>query len=211
MGFNITEASEKVGIKESTLRKWEEDFKIDVPRNRRGYREYTEEIIKIFENIKGYKDSNHGENTIIRKLGLHDAFIQSEQPGNLERKEEVIEVTYNLHESLKDIETSLIARMDDKLDSIMELSEKYSRASYEVGSLKSELKSAYEKIDILKEKYEEKLHLITDGSGKDINNLKKDLEKTEFEKQQIFEENEKLKAELEKQKSKTLFQKLFGK
>ncbi len=210
MGFNITEASEKVGVKESTLRKWEDDFKIDVPRNKRGYREYTQEIIKIFENIKGYKDSNHGENTIIRKLSLHDAFMQPDQPENNGIREEVVEVTYSLHESLKDIETSLIKRMDDKLDSIIELSEKYSRATYEVGSLKSQLKSAYEKIDLLQEKFDEKLFLITDGSHKDINILKKDLEKSEFEKQQILEENEKLKAQLEVQKNKSLFQRLFG-
>lgn len=56
MEFSIGEVAGKLGVNKQTLRKWEKDFNLKVPRNEMGHRYYTEYEVEILENIQNMKD-----------------------------------------------------------------------------------------------------------------------------------------------------------
>ena len=53
--YTISEASEKLNLETHVLRYWEEELNLEIPRNEMGHRYYTDEEIKVFENIKHLK------------------------------------------------------------------------------------------------------------------------------------------------------------
>jgi DNA-binding transcriptional MerR regulator len=54
--YTISEAAEKMSLETHVLRYWEEELKLEVPRNEMGHRFYTEHEVTIFENIKLLKE-----------------------------------------------------------------------------------------------------------------------------------------------------------
>jgi DNA-binding transcriptional MerR regulator len=66
--YSINEVSEMIGINTSTLRNWEQEFKLKIPRNNRKHRYYTENEIKILSTIKEGREENHSIETIKRAL-----------------------------------------------------------------------------------------------------------------------------------------------
>jgi len=52
--YSVKEISALIGISTTTLRNWEEFFSVPVNRNGLGYREYTENSIKIFKKINSW-------------------------------------------------------------------------------------------------------------------------------------------------------------
>lgn len=55
--YIISEAAEKTGIESHVLRYWEEELKLDIPRNEMGHRYYTDKQLQLFRQIKELKDS----------------------------------------------------------------------------------------------------------------------------------------------------------
>lgn len=188
--MNIKEVTIKTGLNEHTLRKWEKDFKISVPRNDSGYRDYTEETIKKLLAIKALREADNGINTIKNHF-------QTEQPiYNLDNPETILNTgkDENLIQALDIMQKNLIS----KLDIVDNLSEKLSRASYEIGKLQAE-----------KAGIEEKLLLITDGNNKDITNLKNEIQKLKQENDKLRFGNEALEKELETEKRTAWYKKIF--
>lgn len=56
---SITQASELLNIKDVTLRKWEKDFKINIPKNELGHRYYTQKELDLLKQIKDFKDNGY--------------------------------------------------------------------------------------------------------------------------------------------------------
>ena len=104
---------------------------------------------------------------------------------------------------IRDNQRYIMDTLDSKLNSIIDLSEKYSRASFEIGKLQAELSSS-----------EAKIKLISGTADKDIFGLQKELEKLaankdkEIEKQKLEIDN--LKSELQKEKTKPWYKKIFS-
>ena len=53
--YLISEAARQTGVEAHVLRFWEEELKLEIPRNEQGHRYYTEEHIAVFEHIKNMK------------------------------------------------------------------------------------------------------------------------------------------------------------
>ena len=53
--YLISEAARQTGVEAHVLRFWEEELKLEIPRNEQGHRYYTEEHIGVFEHIKNMK------------------------------------------------------------------------------------------------------------------------------------------------------------
>lgn len=72
--YTINEVAEKLELNSQTLRKWENDFDLKIPRNDMGHRYYTDKEIELFENIQGWKDKGASKKVINSYLGRVDQF-----------------------------------------------------------------------------------------------------------------------------------------
>lgn len=78
--YSIKDVSKITGIKETTLRKYERDFEIKIPKNEQGYRYYTEKEINLYSWIKSMKEKGAGTEIIKNLLEKSmDAIEQKEQ------------------------------------------------------------------------------------------------------------------------------------
>lgn len=199
--MKINEIAETLNITQNQLRHWEEVFSLKISRDKKNQRLYTDEDIRTFQAIKALRDSDNGLETISRKLNINP----------ISGLDEITDDNINLMSSIpKAVETMIrdnqkyiMDVLDSKLNTIVDLSEKYSRASFEIGKLQAELSSS-----------ESKVKLISDTSNKDISGLQKQIEKitadknNDLEKQKIEIKN--LKAELQKEKTKPWWKKILG-
>lgn len=75
-GYSIAEVSEMVDLREPTIRKYENDFKIKTPRNELGHRCYSEEHIEVLKQIKQFKDNGYTMHQITQLLDKSVAAIE---------------------------------------------------------------------------------------------------------------------------------------
>ncbi len=77
---SITEVAKYLKVHEQTLRKWEKDYELKIPRNEQGHRIYTDKEIKVFESIIKLKEQGANLHLINKILGRSkDALEQKEQ------------------------------------------------------------------------------------------------------------------------------------
>lgn len=78
--YTIKDISKMIDIKEPTIRKYENDFNLKIPRNEIGHRYYTESEVKVYQQIKAMKDKGAGTEIIKNILEKSvDAIDQKEQ------------------------------------------------------------------------------------------------------------------------------------
>lgn len=58
--YQVSEAAEELGMEVYTLRYWENQLGIEVPRNAAGHRYYEEEQLDLFRRVKRLKDAGFG-------------------------------------------------------------------------------------------------------------------------------------------------------
>lgn len=58
-GYLISDAAKQVEVESHVLRYWEEELKMEIPRNEMGHRYYTGEHIQKFRKIKDLKDKGY--------------------------------------------------------------------------------------------------------------------------------------------------------
>ena len=96
--FSTSEAAKKLGVAPSTLRYWESELgnNLRIDRNENGYRQYTNENIKLLNKIKNY---------------LY------EQKYSIKQVREIL----NLEESKQDIAATLIGTKDERMGSLVSI------------------------------------------------------------------------------------------
>lgn len=57
--YLISDASKKVDVEAHVLRYWEDELKLDIPRNEMGHRYYTELHIRLFRQVKVLKEKGY--------------------------------------------------------------------------------------------------------------------------------------------------------
>ena len=57
--YLISDASKKVDVEAHVLRYWEEELKLDIPRNEMGHRYYTELHIRLLKQVKILKEKGY--------------------------------------------------------------------------------------------------------------------------------------------------------
>jgi len=70
----INEVAGNLELNSQTLRKWEKDFKLKIPRNDKGHRYYTDKEVELLENIKNWKDKGANIKVINNYLGRTEEF-----------------------------------------------------------------------------------------------------------------------------------------
>jgi len=66
--ITIKELAKKLSLVEETIRKWESRYSIEVKRNSRNSRYYTDDLVLIFEKIKELKDKKYEDEEIFSEL-----------------------------------------------------------------------------------------------------------------------------------------------
>lgn len=208
---SIDDVAQEIDIAPTTIRKWDKDFNLNLKRNSKNNRIFTEDDILLIKRIKLLKNEGSGLNTITKKLNLHVADMLPLQDKTIDNKPLETEPEINTHAT--DIELYVndmsvkFDKLSDRLEGILELSEKYSRACYEVGSLKAQLEGEQKEKVLLLKQAENKI----ESCSKDVNNLNKELTKKELDLEDLRKQNELLKLQLHEEKKTPWYKKLFGK
>jgi DNA-binding transcriptional MerR regulator len=181
--MNINDIARKLNISVDTIRRWETHFNLDVIRDSEGHGYYSDSDLKMFHAIKLLRDNED---------------ITDEIPELTEPEINIVNDIHSLHYLIKEIRNLL----ENRLTYILEISEKYSKASYELGNLTAKLETK-----------DHVLSLIADTYNKVINSLKKEIEKKNKEIEEINlkkdQELEFLRAELEKERNKSWWTRLI--
>ncbi len=74
--YLISEAARQTGVEAHVLRFWEEELRLEIPRNEQGHRYYTEEHIRVFEQIKNMKLQGFPLKTIKDSLGQEKTTVE---------------------------------------------------------------------------------------------------------------------------------------
>ena len=200
----IKEVAEKLNVSIDTIRRWELKLDFDIPVDSRNRKVYSESHFNLLQSIKELRDADNGLDTISRKLSIGNA-----QDRQSIGKDDSNSTTYPMQtigiDDLKELENSIIS----KFDIVDSLSEKLSRASFEVGKLQAEKVALEDKLQVEKDKNK----LIADSSSKDVANLNKEIEKQRLDHASQLEtlnrKNEQLKDELDQEKKRPWYKKLF--
>ena len=70
----IKKASELLGIKAGTIRTWEKDFDLDIPRDSQGIRYFLENDLGVLKYIKSLRDRHFSKSKIKELLDVDDFF-----------------------------------------------------------------------------------------------------------------------------------------
>ena len=124
---SITEVAKYLKVHEQTLRKWEKDYGLKIPRNEQGHRVYTNKEIQVFESIIKLKEQGANLHLINKILGRSkDVMEQKEQAlelltldklTGLEFKELM---TKQIADLMIDREQELLMQYEKKLEQIKE-------------------------------------------------------------------------------------------
>ncbi|NBI07625.1 helix-turn-helix domain-containing protein [Senegalia massiliensis] len=207
-GYSITEVAAKLdGLHVQTIRKWEKDFELIIPRNDLGHRQYTEKEIEVLRNIKNMKDEGAGIE-IIKK-------ILSKSENAAEQKENALELVSIDRLNGKELNEIMI----NKLSQYME--ERDDKLINEfANTMKTQLSEIIdEKETLLKKDYQKKLNIMQKNIEETISNeieetLSNELEKQEKKiREQLSSENSKLMKYIEnrdkEKEKKPFFKRLF--
>lgn len=75
--YSITEAADVLNLRTHTLRYWEEELDLEIPRNEMGHRIYYQEQMDLFERVRRLKDEGY-QLTAIR-MQLQSGISQPEE------------------------------------------------------------------------------------------------------------------------------------
>lgn len=153
---NIREVSKQLNIHINTIRQWEKNFDLDIPRDSKNCRIYDEDLIKTFKYIKEQREAGKELSGINVRLtsASHEANNQTNMSLTEEIKNEVLKI----------------------ITDQTELSEKYAKATYQIGKLEAQLYAAEEKMKLL-------------PAPEEINQLKKELISLKIRNESLEKEN----------------------
>jgi|SRR5690554_1546373 len=79
--YMISEAAKLVDVEQHTLRYWEEELELDIPRNEMGHRYYRDKDIKVLKAVKAFKEKGYqlrAIKMIIPELEVKDVYTPDE-------------------------------------------------------------------------------------------------------------------------------------
>jgi len=112
--YTITEFSRMLNISESTIRKYEKDFDLKIPRNEIGNRYYTEKDLELFNQIIELKNNNFNIHQI-REL-LNKSTVAQEQNSQALDLMKVDQLTvHELKETMANYIAEIIMEKEEEL------------------------------------------------------------------------------------------------
>lgn len=82
--YMISEAAKLVDVEQHTLRYWEEELELNIPRNEMGHRYYRDKDIKVLKAVKAFKEKGYqlrAIKMIIPELEVKDVYTLDEVEG----------------------------------------------------------------------------------------------------------------------------------
>lgn len=201
--YSISKLKDKFKVSAQTLRNWEKIFEllnIPVPRNSRNHRIYFEEHLRLFEKIKPLAESKNFTmediaDALRGSIEHQNALSQETQlkPGKSEKQPQTTsnEPQSNFLIEVKK-EVKLLLEENNKIieEKVDNLSEKYARATHQIGMLSAQLEAE-----------QNKNKLLTDSSiehQNKFNEVQVDLKDTQNKlkrfAEDVIEKNKKIKA-----------------
>lgn len=94
--YTITEAADVLNLRTHTLRYWEEELQLEIPRNEMGHRVYYEEQIEMFKEIGALKEQGYQLTAIRMQLQNkkeygYDNYQESQRERSLISREQEID------------------------------------------------------------------------------------------------------------------------
>lgn len=205
--YSITEASEELNLENHTLRYYEDELKLSIPRNSLGHRYYREYDMKVFRDIIALKEQG------LQLKAIRDAvqayYDPEEAEGWEQSGEACLEVAASLEDPVKMRAFDITDTSNTKVEQFrLMMKETFVQAIYEnEDELKSEL-NHHIKYKIEEDMKEEIQRIQNIYEEKDRERYKK-LDETMREMQKLRSEmKEKTK---EKKQKRSFFGKIFGK
>ncbi len=146
--YTIKEVAEVVGVTDHTLRKWEDDYKLIIPRNEMNHRYYTLNELDLFKRIVHWKENGFNKDAI-KKL-LEKSVDAIEQRGkalelmplsNLDGKD----IKTMMAGIVEQLSISIAADMEEKLE--RKLEEKFQEQKEQLTEkIRAEVRNENEKL-----------------------------------------------------------------
>ena len=210
--MHINEIAKELELSPETLRKWEKDFNLVIQRDKLGQRIYDEGHLELFAKIKSMR-KKYGISTINHKIGLNISNEPSKNPENIDNTsiQEMINadvqkaindaLSNGLSEITENLSTAIhteLVEVNNKINGLVELAKEYSKSTYRIGQLEAQLEA---------EKNRSKL--LNNSMDKDLENLKKELDKKSQEMESLQRDKETLSLALEQERKKPWYKKIF--
>lgn len=77
--YSIGEVAKRFDLSDGTIRKYENDFNINIPRNELGHRYYTEKEVAVFDQIIKFKKEGANIHVINKMLDRSVDFIEQQE------------------------------------------------------------------------------------------------------------------------------------
>jgi len=139
--YSINEVSEMIVINVSTLRSYEKEFELIIPRDDRNRRYYTKKEIDILKIIKDARNENHSIDTIRKSLEKH-GYIEDQRKNGLQ----LMPMDKLTPEQLNQIQDQMFNKFSNQLAELVitreiEMQQRYEeKLSIEISSLKATIK-----------------------------------------------------------------------
>jgi DNA-binding transcriptional MerR regulator len=133
--YSIVEVAEMLGLAQSTIRKYEEDYNIRIKRNELGRREYTQLDIDVLRSIQDLKKEGYNIFHIRRAL--------NNNPEAVEQKEKSLEATNIYDMNGAEVYQLMKKSFEESVTSFMEQQKKEFEVMRE--EMREELQKEFEK------------------------------------------------------------------
>lgn len=212
--YSIKEVSEMIDVAVGTLRQWESDFKgvIEIPRDSKGARYYTQFEIETLKHIKAMREKKLSKD-VIRDLlekkneagGIETALAPQPTPQQMSQSEAV--------QTLQEIKSMMSGFEEFKSELKKELrSEIRNEVKQEVlEEVRREIASSSEGHQKLLQSGAESTSEQIEGVSKTLAEMEKRYENEVKRRDQMVMENMKLMQEIKENQNKGFFKKLLGK
>lgn len=212
--YTITQVAEELKVHDQTIRKWEEDFDIKIPRNSMGHRYYTEEHLQLLRAIKRLKDEGANIHVINKFLGRNNTFQELQ-----EQSMDLITLDKTTVKEFKELIVKQYAELI--IHTMQELKEDFQIQTSTIieEQLKEQSKIYEQKLEELQKQSEKQIEILKQQKDMYAQMLKESQDQSEKQIEKIREqiecENQKLMAylaetrEADKKKS-SLLKRIFG-
>jgi DNA-binding transcriptional MerR regulator len=181
--YATKDVAEQIGVSETTIKTWTDKLGLEVERDSRHNRRYTQAELDLLFTVKNLRDEGAGYQTITRVVGRAPDERQTEPDEQLtgDSRPQDAQQTMDATALAEQIRAAVVAAVR----SDTELAEKYARAAHRIGELEADVRHLQEKAD----------KLLTDGTA---------------EADRLRQEVESLRADLATEKAKPWWRKLLG-
>lgn len=216
--YLISEASRRLNVEAHVLRYWEEELKLEIPRNELGHRYYTEKQLALFQRIKELKELGYQLKAIRTSLSQEgESELKADEAGFLLEKDREEEKADEPSEPrFKVLDREKAVQTDEEISTKAEKEER-TELSLSEGDIHRGLSASPEKMkqfqsimtDVLAEALRrnqadfgnEVSGQISDKVVKEMNYLMRDREEREEERYRKLDETIRACQRVQKQKS----------